>query len=652
MEIKFISECKIENIPNSTMDEMDDYLNDLYLISVDTEDTGLDPFYHKVLLIILGNNKRAYVIDCRTINHNRIRESFKKIENKIKILHNAKYDYKMLKQNLQISLTNMYCTMVSCYVLYNGIEKEHNLANVVYRFFGKILSKSTRNSFINKPDSESFTYNEVMYAGKDIEYLENIYYKLKLLEDKLKVENTINIEMNVISVLGDIELAGLEINENKWREQINIKSNDLNVLYNEMKKEILELNLKYDILSKPFKKDAKNHKLATYDMFDENFNISYENNILNALNMGSPSQLSTLFKRLRLEIEGTSAENIEYYLRTNLSSDKRKFLKLLLKYRELEKFLSTYGEAFLNARNKITNRIHTELLQVFTDTGRLSSRGYKIEGDEDDDNNSRKEGANLQNIPHDKNIRSCFIARSGYKIITIDYSGQEIAIAATQSKDAILISSCNSGLDIHSFLATNSFAIIMKDPNIVINKKENSHLRDIHKRVLFGYFYGAGVNRLADVLDISKDIAKKVYKKLQSVLWELTSYQNKIRESVKKTHMIRDHSYTNRFKYFKAYELGDMQEYKMEKEAINFPIQSTGASMIKEALIECDRLIKDNDLNARILLTVHDEIVFEVEESIADDLAIIFAEKMEEVAHKYIDVQIKAEYKVSNNWEK
>ena len=90
----------------------------------------------------------------------------------------------------------------------------------------------------------------------------------------------------------------------------------------------------------------------------------------------------------------------------------------------------------------------------------------------------------------------------------------------------------------------------------------------------------------------------------------------------------------------------------MEKEAINFPIQSTGASMIKEALIECDRLIKDNDLNARILLTVHDEIVFEVEESIADDLAIIFAEKMEEVAHKYIDVQIKAEYKVSNNWEK
>lgn len=648
MKIKFISTESIEDIEKSTMDAMDAYLEDSFLISFDTETTGLVPFYNKVLLIILGDSKCAFVIDARTISKERIKESFRKIEGKTIIAHNMKFDFKMMYYHFNIRLTKVYCTMVASAILYNGVETEHSLDVVIRRLFNKAISKITRSSFINKPDTSKFTKEEIIYAGTDTEYLENLYYRFMDMSNKLDVNKTIQLEMDFLPVLSIMELQGLKIDEVKLLEIVKEKEEELNLILADLKKELLILHDTYGCLSKDFTSGKKKDKelRAVYNMFEVPEEQSYAKNIANSFNFGSSTQITTLLSKMGIKLDSTGSEAIEYFNRNNFDNPVKPLLKKLLNYRETLKFLSTYGQGFLDSRNKVTNRIHSDFSQVFTDTGRLSSRKYEVD-------NCNYEGANLQNIPHDKRMRSCFIAREGYSILTIDYSGQEIALAAKQSRDTVLIAACNEGLDVHSILATNTYRIITKNPDFIINKEQNEDLRNKHKPVLFGYFYGAGASRIADILDIPTDVARKVYRSLADKLWELTAYQEKIKERIKKYFIVRDNSYTNRFRYFQDLNLGIMEEYKALKEGVNFPIQSSGASMIKKALIDCQQAIEDNDIDARILLTVHDEIVFEVHDSIKEDVKTVFETIMVDAAKLFLeDINIKAEGKLDKHWSK
>jgi len=307
-------------------------------------------------------------------------------------------------------------------------------------------------------------------------------------------------------------------------------------------------------------------------------------------------------------------------------------IRLILEYREMAKLVSTYGESFTKKINRNTGKVHTEYSQARTKTGRLSSSK-----------------PNLQNIPKDANIRKAFIAEENYIFMTIDYGSQEMKIITSLSKDEILLKAINEGLDLHTYLATNSFRIINNNPNYEISKQE----RTLHKPVLFGWLYGAGPFRIHKVLNVSINIAKLIKQKLDNALFGASTFLNKVRDAAVKNRIVFDLAKTNRRRFFTK----EIAEHSLRKQGGNFPIQSTGASMVKEAMVRTEfeilREIRKDYPLTQAVLQVHDECVYQLPIELAEKIAKRIQKLWIEIGETYLDsVKIEADYKLEKYWIK
>ena len=549
---KIIKECKLSKI-----------------YSFDTETTSLD--FHKAELVGFSlsykNNSSFYC----PLSHNSADDINLPFDDTLDILRelledksltvigqNLKYDINVLKKYSMIFKNRIEDTMLMSYVI--SSSGKHDMDTLSSKFLDhKPISYE---SVAGKgKDQISFADVEISkaveYACEDADLTFLLYQKLSRLlkKDKKLLKIYTEIEIKLMLIIADMEYIGVSLN-NK------------------------ELSKQSQNLAKRIDKIEKN----IYKISGREFNIS------------SPKQIQEIFyDELKLPIlkktpKGQPSTNED--VMSQLAED-HELPNLVLSYRNLLKLKNTYTDKLGNQVSDISNRLHTSYNQTITITGRLSSSS-----------------PNLQNIPirtdDGKKIRSAFIPREGYKLFSADYSQIELRIMAHLAKDPAMIESFLTGEDIHSSTARKVFNI--KD-------EPSSDQRRAAKAINFGLIYGISAYGLAKQLKIDNAEAKGIidtyfakYKRVKEFMEELKELASK-QEYVETMHgrkvFLPNISHSN-FQVRSA----------AERTAINAPIQGTAADIIKIAMINIKEwLIRENIHNVFMIMQVHDELVFEIEDS-------------------------------------
>ena len=270
----------------------------------------------------------------------------------------------------------------------------------------------------------------------------------------------------------------------------------------------------------------------------------------------------------------------------------------VMEYRQLQKLKSTYTDALPELINPVTGRIHTSFNQLITATGRLSSSN-----------------PNLQNIPvrteEGAKIRRCFIPEPGYVLLSADYSQIELRVLAHIAKDPDLIETFVNGEDIH----TRTAAEVLGIPIESVTKEQRSSA----KAVNFGIIYGISSFGLAKNTDLSKKEAERYITKYLARYPKVQEYMDNIVKEAREKGYVT--TLLGRRRYLPEINSSNFIRRNLsERMALNTPIQGTAADIIKIAMLNIDKLIRKNNINAEMLLQVHDELVFEVRKDLVDDL--------------------------------
>ncbi|MBX4198037.1 hypothetical protein KW782_01750 [Candidatus Parcubacteria bacterium] len=321
-------------------------------------------------------------------------------------------------------------------------------------------------------------------------------------------------------------------------------------------------------------------------------------------NINSPKQLGeVLFVKMGLKVKGMkkTAGGAQSTRESELQkmSDLHPIIACILQYRELQKLLSTYIDSIPNLIEK-DGRLHTTFIQVGASTGRMSSLN-----------------PNLQNIPikteQGRKIRKAFIADKGSKLVAFDYSQMELRLAAIMSQDKKLVEIFKSGRDVHTEVASQVFKVAAE--------KVDKEMRRKAKIINFGILYGMGVNALRQNLGGTREEAQTFYNEYFSTFTGLADYLNHVKAETER----RGYTETifGRKRYFEDIK-SHMPHIKAQAErmAINAPIQGTLADVIKVAMIRINDYLEKENLkkDVHMLLQVHDELIFEVKDSLVDGL--------------------------------
>jgi len=340
-------------------------------------------------------------------------------------------------------------------------------------------------------------------------------------------------------------------------------------------------------------------------------------------NLNSPKQLGiVLFEQLELPVvkKTKTGYGTDESVLTKLL-DEHKVIAKILEYRELAKLQSTYIKPLLKlGLDSTCNRIHTSFLQTGTATGRLSSKD-----------------PNLQNIPTKtklgREVRKGFVSREGKSFIAIDYSQIELRLLAHYSEDEALLNAFNNDLDIHRQTALKLFGEDQAD------KK-----RGVAKSINFGLLYGMGARKLSQTLGISQAEAKGYIENYFRSFSTVKSYLQSISDGAKENGFVD--TLLGRKRYFDFKNANGMQIPMYEREAVNTRFQGSAADLIKLSMIKIQNELCDED--SKMLLQIHDELIFEVK----DDEAEEFAKKAAKIMKEIYSLQVKLDVSVSigKNW--
>ncbi|BAF70297.1 DNA polymerase I [Nitratiruptor sp. SB155-2] len=342
-------------------------------------------------------------------------------------------------------------------------------------------------------------------------------------------------------------------------------------------------------------------------------------------NINSTKQLAAiLFEKLKLPpLKKTKSGYSTNETTLQALKDKHPIIPLLLEYRELYKLKSTYIDPLINyAKRDPKHRIYTSFIQTGTATGRLASKN-----------------PNLQNIPIKtelgRKIRYGFIAGEGRLLIGIDYSQIELRLLAHFSKDPALLEAFQKGRDIHMETAIKLFG-----------KEHAKEKRNIAKSINFGLIYGMGSRKLAETLGISTKEAKAIIESYFASFPTVKSYLESV-ENFAKTHGYVE-TLLKRRRYFDFAHASGAQLAAYLREATNTVFQGSAADLIKMAMNKIKNVIDEKQLEAKILLQIHDELIFEVQENQAQELAEEFKQIMQTI-HP-LNVPIECSVQIARNW--
>ena len=399
-----------------------------------------------------------------------------------------------------------------------------------------------------------------------------------------------NIEIPLVNVLADMELEGINL--------------DIEFL---------------NSLSKDLENDIKNLEVKIYKEAGEEFNIA------------SPKQLGDiLFNKLKLVDKPKKTKTGQYSTSEDVLSylaKEHQIIKDVLNYRGLAKLKSTYIDALPEQVEESTGRVHTDYMQTVAATGRLSSNN-----------------PNLQNIPirteRGRQVRKAFIPRdNNYLLLAADYSQIELRIIASLSEETTMIEAFKNGEDIHASTASKVFNVPLDE--VTRDQRSNA------KTVNFGIIYGVSAFGLSNQTDLSRTEAKELINTYYKTYPKLRNY---ISDQID---FAREHGYVQtvlgRRRYLKDINGSNaIVRGAAERNAVNAPIQGSAADIIKIAMINIHRKLKEGDFKTKMLLQVHDELVFDVFKPELEDLQVMIKTEMENAYELLVPLDV--ELGIGTNW--
>ncbi|WP_036151849.1 DNA polymerase I [Maribacter forsetii] len=568
-------------------------------VCFDTETTGLDPLTAELVGIAFSwEATKGYYIpftdnkeDVQTLLEE-LRPFFEaeKIE---KIGQNLKYDIKVLdKYNIDVK-GPLFDTMLAHYLI--NPDMRHNMDVLAETYLNYTPVSITE--LIGKKGKNQLSMRDVPLE-KQTEYAvedADITYQLaQHFRPELKEANTEklfqDIEIPLLRVLADMELEGINLDE----KFLNSLSEDLN-------------------------NDISNLEKKIYEVAGEEFNI------------GSPKQLGEiLFDKLKLVDKPKKTKTGQYStaedVLSNLAKD-HEIIQNVLDYRGLAKLKSTYVDALPEQVEPSTGRVHTDYMQTVAATGRLSSNN-----------------PNLQNIPirteRGRQVRKAFVPRDeNYTLLAADYSQIELRIIAALSEETTMIEAFKNGEDIHASTASKVFNVPLQE----VTREQRSNAKTVN----FGIIYGVSAFGLSNQTDLSRKEAKELIDTYYKTYPKLRNYMSE------QVDFARDNGYVStvlgRRRYLKDINGSNaIVRGAAERNAVNAPIQGSAADIIKIAMINIHNKLEKGNYKSKMLLQVHDELVFDIYKPELEELKTLIKSEMEN-AYK-IAVPLDVEVGLGENW--
>lgn len=506
---------------------------------------------------------------------------------------NLKYDLSVLaRAGLQVT-AKLHDTMLESYVL-NSVASRHNMDDLALKYLGR---STVHFEDIAGKGAKQLTFNQIPldkaghYAAEDADITWQLHQTLwpKLGETPSLKSVYEEIDLPLVPVLSKVERHGVLLDE----DQLHLQSRELEKRMADLQQE-------------------------AYGLAGEEFNL------------GSTKQLQAIFfEKLGLPVikktpkgQPSTAEPVLQELALDYPLP-----AVIMEYRGLSKLKSTYTDQLPKQIAVATGRVHTSYHQAVAATGRLSSTD-----------------PNLQNIPirteEGRRVRKAFVAPGGYKVIAADYSQIELRIMAHLSQDQGLLTAFNEGLDIHKATASEVFGVPLDDV-------PDDHRRSA-KAINFGLIYGMSAFGLSRQLNIARGDAQDYIDRYFDRYPGVKAYMDRTRELAAEQGYVE--TIYGRRLYLPEIKASNFQRRQAaERTAINAPMQGSAADIIKRAMIQVDLWLTESELDTRVTMQVHDELVLEVADNLVDEVTEGVTQRMAAAADLSIPLVVEAG--VGENWD-
>lgn len=616
-------------------------------ISLDIETTGLDCFNDKIILIQLCIGNKVFIYDVRKLKPAHVIYILSLIEPKTIIGHNIKFDMKFILKNYGIMFKNVYDIMLAETIINAGIGavskitgRQRHGAFYSYEFLvGSYIGEVGINKEIRKLFEGNYniqvTPEVIDYCAKDVIFLELVMLEQRKQIEKRKISNVINLEMQLLPAVVDMEYNGVLLNTEKWLELSKIAEKNaaelsekiLEYIITDLSKKLEERPNKftnaikvldyYKVTYKKTKKDLSylekvTEPLQIIDIFKTNVNLN------------SPKQMLKILHKLGIESDTTASPELKMKFKD------QPFVELLLKYREWQKKITSFGNNFIEKINPETGRVHSEFHQGGTATGRFASYN-----------------PDLQNILSDAEYRKCFISPDGWDTISADYSQIELAIAAELSQDDTMLNAFRNDISLHAITASSIHGGIPRD-ELTLEQYTKG------KSMNFAMLYGSSPKGISYNFQVPIKEAYDYVDAFTATYPKLIAFRNGVHREI----LSRGYSTTmlGRKRWFiipAAWQKSDWKYlYEIYREGFSQVIQGGSADITKLAM---KSIWWENSFGEllKMVLTVHDEIVFWSRKDITKDATKFIQEYMVMAAKNFIkSIPVKIDIKIAPYWIK
>ncbi len=566
-------------------------------IGLDTETTDLDPYLARLRLIQLAGPDGVFIVDMNCFADGNMKQSealaplrqLFTAPRPIKIAHNAKFDAKFIKHNLGVDIVGLFDTLLASQMVSAGDIEERHGLEAIA---GRYLNEAVDKT--ERLSNWEFELSEaqLQYAARDAAVLIPLREKLFERIMSLGLKRCAQLEFECVMPVVDLELTGFYMDKHRWLEQLGIVEERRAEIANELQEMLGEGVAQASLFGPP----------------RANINLDSQQQVTEAMNrLGIPLPDSTR----NWKLQPLAAQY--------------PIVAKLLEYRTMQKALTSYGQNMIEFINPKTGRLHADFRQIGAPTGRFACTN-----------------PNIQQVPHQVEYRRCFMGYpEGRRLVIADYSQIELRILAEFSGDDAFMDAFKSGADLHKVTAAQVFGVAQDQ----VTKEQ----RDFAKRLNFGVVYGIGAQRFSMMTGLSVSEAEDVLRRYFATYRGLDRF---LRESANRA-VNEKQARTGSGRLVKFnYDPADRQQVSMtQRNGKNAPIQGTSADILKRSL----RLLNDElrATSAQIVNIIHDEIVVEVDENQAEEVAQTVERAMVAAGEEFLQtVPVKVESHVASEWTK
>jgi DNA polymerase I len=559
------------------------------VIGFDTETTGLDPHNSKLRLIQLATSRSSFIIDCFRLS----RDQLKPILDVLAAPQPVKIAHNA-KFDAKFLMRHCGVRLGAVFDTYLTSvlvsAGDENDRHSLEAAVNRYLAMPLDKAAQTSDWSRELSQYQLEYAARDAQVLLPLRERMLEKLREMGLLQVAELEFDCVLSIAALELAGIYLDAERWRDLIGRIRIERDRIAGELHRELGPASAQMSLFS----------------------------GVAERINLDSPAQVKEALARIGIAVEDTREWTLQKL------AHKFPVLEKFLEYRGLSKSLSSYGESVLDYINPATGRIHADFRQIGAPTGRITTSS-----------------PSLQQIPHTTEYRSCFRAPAGRKLVVADYSQIEMRILADFSRDEALLEAFDSGADLHRMTASQMFGV----PLDQVTRQQ----RESAKGLNYGLVYGMGAEGLAGRIESSVKEAEILIERYFAAYSGVERWLNEAAEKAVRERRARTAS--GRLWVFHLDPHDRSQLAALKRAGKNAPIQGSASDIFKRAMTLLDRALLERD--AQIVNSVHDEIVVECEQSIAEEIKQIVIQKMVEGAKEFLSrVPVEVEAVISDAWLK